>query len=117
MDALTPMEWVAVLTLGISGSMVINYPFMARKHGMTIGTAFLGGGPINIFAFVAVISSIVFAIIFGKWWYALIIFFAGMSIGAGVLILVFRQYSQVLSFLGMVVGVLLLGNTLMDRIG
>ena len=97
--------------------MVLNYESMAKKHGMPIGTIFVGGGPINVFAFAAVISPIVFAIIFGKWWYALIIFFAGMSIGAGLFVLIFRQNSQILSVLGMVVGALIFGYTLMVKIG
>jgi hypothetical protein len=115
MDILTQFEWVAVLTLGISGSIALNYENMSKKHGMPIGAVFSSSNLLTAYSFFAVIAPIVFAVVFGKWWYALIIFFAGLSIGAGVLILIFRQFSQFVSMLGMVLGTLMLGYVFMLR--
>ncbi len=67
--------------------------------------------------FFAVIAPILFAVAYGKWWYGLIIFFGGMSVGAGVLILMFREKSQILALLGMGGCSLMLGYALMLRIG
>jgi hypothetical protein len=117
MDVLTTFEWIAVLTLGTSGSVALNYESMAKKHGMPIGAVFIGANLLTTYSFFAVLAPIFFAVIFGKWWYALIIFFAGLSIGAGVLILIFRQISQPLSMLGMAGGTFMLGYLLLLRIG
>ena len=117
MDFLTQFEWIAVLGLGISGSIALNYESMSRKHGFPIGSWFTGASLLTAFSFFAVVAPIVFSVVYGKWWYGLIIFIGGLSIGAGVLILMFREKSQILALLGMGGCSLMLGYALMLRMG
>ena len=117
MDFLTQFEWIAVLGLGISGSIALNYESMSRRHGFPIGSTFIGANFLTAYSFFAVIASILFAVVYGKWWYGLIIFIGGLSVGAGILILMFREKSQILALLGMGGCSLMLGYALMLRIG
>ena len=117
MNILTQFEWIAVLGLGVSGSIALNYESMSRRHGFPIGSIFVGANLLTAYSFFAAIAPIVFAVVYGKWWYGLIIFFAGLSVGAGLLILMFREKSQILALLGMGGCSLMLGYALMLRIG
>ena len=117
MNILTQFEWIAVLGLAISGSLTLNYESMSRRHGFPIGSMFIGANLLTAYSFFAVIAPILFAVVYGKWWYGLIIFIGGLSIGTGVLILVFREKSQILALLGMGGCSLMLGYALMLRIG
>jgi hypothetical protein len=117
MDTLTQLEWIVVLGLGISGSITLNYESMSRRHGFSIGSMFTGANFLTAYSFFSVIAPIIFAVIYGKWWYGLIIFFGGLSIGAGGLILMFREKSQILSLLGMGGFSLMFGYVLILRIG
>ena len=119
MDILTQFEWVVVFVLAVSGSVALNYENMARQRGWGIGAMFFSSNPrsfwITLYSFLSVIVPIIFAIIYGKWWYGVIIFFAGLSVGAGLLILMFREKSQILALLGMAVGSILFGYAVILR--
>jgi hypothetical protein len=73
-------DGVAVFCLAIGGSIALNYESMARKHGFPIGSAFIGATKITIFVFASTGVSVIFSLGYGKWWYAVLVFFAGMSI-------------------------------------
>jgi hypothetical protein len=104
MELLSTFEWAAVFCAAISGSIALNYESMARKHGFPIGSAFIGATKITGFAFASIGASVSFAFGYGIWWYSVLVFFAGMSIGAGLFILMFKETAQIISLIGMAVG-------------
>ena len=120
MDILTQFEWAAVFVLAVSGSVALNYESMAKQRGMRVGFWFTGSDPasvwITFYSFFAVIAPIVFAIVYGKWWYGLIIFFVGLSVGAGLLILIFRERSQIFALLGLGLGSIMFGYAVILRL-
>jgi hypothetical protein len=115
MDLLSTLEWVAVFCLAIGGSIALNYESMARKHGFPIGSAFIGATKITIFAFASIGVSVIFSLGYGKWWYAVLVFFGGMSIGTGLLILMFKETAQIISIIGMAVGGLMILIAFLER--
>ena len=115
MDQLSTFEWVSVFLLAVGGSISLNYESMARKHGFPIGVAFTGATKVTAFAFASVAVSVIYSFSYGEWWYALVVFFAGMSIGAGLFILVFKEKVQIMSLIGMAVGGLMTLVAFLER--
>jgi len=115
MDQLSTFEWVSVFLLAVGGSITLNYESMARKHGFPIGTQFMGITKNHMFAFASVAVSVIYSFSYGEWWYALVVFFAGMSIGTGLLILMFKAAAQPISLIAMAVGAVMTLVSFLER--
>lgn len=102
------INWIYIFLLSlisIGGFIASIYESIAFKKMLPIGIYFLRNGIINIIGGILAITSIITSAFLNPWWTIFIVFFIAW-IFSQILISIFKSYSQLLSVILMLCGII-----------
>lgn len=117
MDRLTALEWAAVIGLGASASVALNYSRIAMEKGYRMGMLFIRPpSALIVVCLLACLLVLIYAGVFGRWWDVIIAFVVGQSLLAVAMISMLKDKAQFLAVFGVPFFAILMAILLVGRI-
>jgi hypothetical protein len=102
------INWTNILILSmisIGGFIAASYDTIARRKMLPVGRYFKRNGIINIIGGIIAMIAIIVSAVLDRWWSIFIVFFIAWFFSQ-VFISLFKSFSQLLSFILMLFGII-----------